>query len=328
MRMIKLLKRGNRSSGLSALGNVAIAIIKGIAALISGSGAMFATMIHSIADSLNQGMVFFGSALAEKKPTKRFPTGYGRVVNLFVLLAVIVVSIMAYETILNGWHIIQDPEPSSNLWLMVIVMVISIAIDGGVLLKVMKEVVHEARAEKDGNFIVESFKNIKYAQPPTRLVFYEDNVATVGGTVALIAIIISHITGNYVYDGIGTMIIGILLIGIAIKIGYDNTIGLIGVAAPKKIETGVAQIILNDPKDVDIQKMRILQEGGDYHVEAYLELEKGMTLADADDVKFRVADQILEQSYIDDVFLGIIESDDQQTWTDISLDQNENEDKK
>lgn len=252
--MIKLLKRGNRSSGLSALGNVAIAIIKGIAALISGSGAMFATMIHSIADSLNQGMVFFGSALAEKKPTKRFPTGYGRVVNLFVLLAVIVVSIMAYETILNGWHIIQDPEPSSNLWLMVIVMVISIAIDGGVLLKVMKEVVQEARAEKDGNFIIESYKNIEYAQPPTRLVFYEDNVATLGGAVALIAIAISHITGNYIYDGIGTMIIGILLIGIAIKIGYDNTIGLIGVAAPKKIETSVAQIILNDPKVVDIQR--------------------------------------------------------------------------
>ncbi len=318
--MIKLLKRGNRSSGLSALGNVAIAIIKGIAALISGSGAMFATMIHSIADSLNQGMVFFGSALAEKKPTKRFPTGYGRVVNLFVLLAVIVVSIMAYETILNGWHIIQDPEPSSNLWLMVIVMVISIAIDGGVLLKVMKEVVQEARAEKDGNFIIESYKNIEYAQPPTRLVFYEDNVATLGGAVALIAIAISHITGNYIYDGIGTMIIGILLIGIAIKIGYDNTIGLIGVAAPKKIETSVAQIILNDPKVVDIQKMRILQEGGDYHVEAYLELEKGMTLADADDVKFRVAEKILDQSYIDDVFLGIIESDDKQTWTDITLD--------
>lgn len=66
--------------------------------------------------------------------------------------------------------------------------------------------------------------------------------------------------------------------------------------------------------------MRILQEGGDYHVEAYLELEKGMTLADADDVKFRVAEKILDQSYIDDVFLGIIESDDKQTWTDITLD--------
>ena len=65
---------------------------------------------------------------------------------------------------------------------------------------------------------------------------------------------------------------------------------------------------------------RILQEGGDYHVEAYLELEKGMTLADADDVKFRVAEKILDQSYIDDVFLGIIESDDKQTWTDITLD--------
>ena len=312
--MWELLKKGNKSSGLSALGNVAIATIKGIAALISGSGAMFATMVHSMADALNQGMVYFGSALAEKKPTKRFPTGYGRVVNLFVLLAVIVVSIMAYETILSGWHIIQDPQPSSNLWLMVIVMVISIAIDGGVLLKVMKEVVHEARADKDGNFIVQSFKNIKYAQPPTRLVFYEDNVATLGGLVAIIAIIVSHATGNYVYDGIGTMMIGILLIGIAIKIGYDNTIGLIGVAAPKKIQTGIANIILDDPQVVDIQKMRILQEGGDYHVEAYLELEEGMTLADADDVKYRVADKILNESYIDDVTLGILETDQVTNW--------------
>lgn len=314
MGFINFLKRGNKSSGLSALGNIAVAVIKGIAALISGSGAMFATMIHSLADALNQIMVFFGSALARKKPTKRFPRGFGRVVNLFVLLAVIIISIMAYETIISGWQIIQNPEASSNLWLNVIVLVIAIGIDGGVLLKVMKEVVREARAEKSGNFIIQSFKNLHLAQPPTKLVYYEDLVSTFGGLVALLAILLSHITGNFIYDGIGSVIIGVILIGIAIKIGYENTVGLIGIAAPQKIEAGVAAILLDHPKVVDIQQMRVLQEGGNYHVEAYIELEKGMKLSEADDVKFRLGDKLRQQSHIDDVTLGIIETDDVKNW--------------
>src|SRR5699024_6547176 len=182
---------------------------------------------------------------------------FGRVVNLFVLVAVMIIGIMAYETIVKGWHIIQHPEASSSLWLNILILVVAILIDGYVLIKTMQQIVTDTRSDVTGLKIVPAaFKNIGYAAPPTRLVFYEDIVATFGSFVALIFVVLSHMTGHYYLDGIGTMLIGVLLIGIALKIGYDNTIGLIGVAAPKKVEDRIAKIILGDPDVVDIQKMR------------------------------------------------------------------------
>ncbi|WP_070119591.1 cation diffusion facilitator family transporter [Bacillus marinisedimentorum] len=313
--MLELLKKGNTSAGTAALGNTGLALLKGIAAFISGSGTMMATTLHSVADATNQAFVFFGSALAEKEPTKRFPAGFGRVVNLFVLVAVIVVSIMAYETILHGWELIQHPEASSNLWLNVLILIAAILVDGFVLIKAMKGIVNESRNEASGFGIVPAaFKNVSYASPPTRLVFYEDIIATAGALIALIAIVVAHTTGFYLLDGVGTLLIGILLIGIAIKIGYENTMGLIGVAAPKAIQDRVAKDILSEKEVVDIMEMRILQEGRVYHVETYIELKKGLSLADADDIKFRIRDTLLNDPDIGDVQMGIVETDDVKTW--------------
>ncbi|WP_209121648.1 cation diffusion facilitator family transporter [Alkalihalobacillus sp. BA299] len=315
MSFIELLKKGNTSSGIAALGNTFLAIVKGIAAFISGSGAMFATTLHSVADATNQGFVYFGSALAEKEPTKRFPAGFGRVVNLFVLIAVIVISIMAYETIHKGWELIQHPKASTNLWLNIGILLLAVVIDGLVLIKAMKEILHETRAKATGlSLIPSAFKNVNLASPPTRLVFYEDIIATFGALLALFSIIIANSTGLYYLDGVGTMLIGILLIIIAVKIGYENTIGLIGVTAPKEVVDRVASIIFSDSDVIDIKKLRILQEGRRYHVESYLELKKGLTLADADDIKFRVRDSLLNDPDIADVTLGIIEADDVQNW--------------
>jgi divalent metal cation (Fe/Co/Zn/Cd) transporter len=70
----KWIKKGNTSSATAAVGNAGLALVKGAAAFMSGSGAMFASAMHSVADAVNQGFVFVGSVLAEKKPTPRFPT--------------------------------------------------------------------------------------------------------------------------------------------------------------------------------------------------------------------------------------------------------------
>ncbi|MCM3573414.1 MULTISPECIES: cation diffusion facilitator family transporter [Mesobacillus] len=313
--MIEFFKRGNKSSGIAALGNTFLAIIKGVAAGISGSGTMLATTLHSVADALNQFFVFIGSAISEKEATKRFPTGFGRVVNLFVLVAVIIISIMAYETVIKGWELIQHPKASSNLWLNVMIMTIAVLVDGLILIKAMKEIAHETRSEAKGFGIVgNAFKNVSLAAPPTRLVFYEDLIATFGALLALFSIVMAHVTGFYLLDGIGTLLIGILLIGIALKIGYENTVGLIGVSAPKVVEDRIANLILSDPDVIDINTLRIVQEGRQYHVESYLELRKGLTLADADDIKFRVRDSVLKDPDVDDVIMGIIEADDVQTW--------------
>lgn len=94
MSLLEKIKKGNMSSGVAALENIFLAGIKAVAASISGSGTMFALAMHSLADSINQGFVFFGNVLAELPPTKRFPTGFSRVINIFCMIAVVVVTII------------------------------------------------------------------------------------------------------------------------------------------------------------------------------------------------------------------------------------------
>jgi cation diffusion facilitator family transporter len=314
--LFSMLKKGNASSGAAALGNVCIAIIKGIAAFMTGSGTMFASTMHSIADAVNQGFVYAGSILSERKPTRRFPTGFGRLIHIFCMVAVIVVSIMAYETIKEGIHLIQHPSVSHGFWLNFIVLAISLFIDGIILFKAMKEIVRETRAEAKGFGVVKaSFIHVKRAAPPTRLVFYEDLVATTGALLAIIAIIGTAIADVSIMDGICALLIGLLMVGVAFRVGYDNMVGLIGVAAPLDVEEKIAAIMIADPDVTDINKMRIVQEGRFYHVEAYIELRTGLTLADADDIKFRVRDKLLLDSDIIDVTLGIIEDNGVRDWS-------------
>ncbi|WP_159883652.1 cation diffusion facilitator family transporter [Paenibacillus puerhi] len=311
----EIVKKGNTSSAAAALGNTGIAALKAVAATFSGSGAMFASAMHSVADAVNQAFVFAGSVWAEKQPNRRFPVGYGRVINIFCMVAVIVVTIMAYETVKEGWHLLTHPAESHSIWLNVIVLLISITVDGAILVKAMKEIVKETRVDAKGiGVVAASFQHVGRAAPPTRLVFYEDIVATSGALLALVAVIVSQLTPFKQFDGIATILIGCLMVGVAFKVGYDNMVGLIGVAAPIEVETKIAAVILNDPDVTDINKLRILQEGRSYHVEGYIELRQGFSLADADDIKFRVRDKLLADPDISDVTLGIIEDNGIADW--------------
>ncbi|WP_046176190.1 cation diffusion facilitator family transporter [Domibacillus indicus] len=312
--MIELLKKGNTSSGVAALGNTVLAVLKFFASAFSGSGTMFASAMHSLADAINQGFVYFGSSLAEMRPSKRFPAGFGRLVNIFCMIAVIVVSIMAYETILKGWKLLQHPEESTDFLLNALVLLAAFIIDGFILFKAMKEILHEARVERKGNIIAQAFKNVGKASPATRLVFYEDLVATSGAVLAFIGISLAQ-AGILAADGAITILIGLLMVFVAFRVGYDNMVGLIGVAAPVEIETKVAETILADTDTVDIHSLRVLQEGRSYHVEGIVELRKGMTLAEADDIKFRVKNRLLNEPEISDVTLGIIEDDGTASWS-------------
>ncbi|MEK3881276.1 cation diffusion facilitator family transporter [Paenibacillus sp. PL2-23] len=310
-----LVKKGNTSSATAALGNTGLAIIKAIAAGVSGSGTMFASAMHSVADAVNQGFVFVGSVLAERQPTKRFPTGFGRVVNLFCMIAVIVVTVMAYETFLKGIKLLKHPEEASSFWLNFAVLTIAIIIDGAILIKAMKEIVKETRSGATGFGIwTSAIRNAGRATPPTRLVFYEDIVATLGQVFALIAVVLAQTTSFKLMDGIATVIISFMMIGVAFKVGYDNMVGLIGVAAPKDVEDRIGQLILSNADVVDINQMRIVQEGRRYHVEAYVELKKGFTLAEATGIKLRVTEKLLHDHDVADVTLGIMDDNGLVTW--------------
>jgi cation diffusion facilitator family transporter len=312
-----LIKKGNKSSAIAMIGNAIIAGSKFIAGTISGSGAIYASAMHSLADAVNQGFVYVGSILSERRPTQRFPTGFGRVINIFCMIAVIVVTIMAYETIREGLHLIQHPVAShGGFFINLFVLFLNLLIDGAILVKAMKEINVEARGTSKGLGIVTgAFKNVGRAAPPTRLVFYEDLVAVTGASLALIAVLVTSLTNLDVLDGVVTVLIGLLMIGVAFRVGYDNMVGLIGVAAPKDIEERVAKVILNDHDVTDINKIRITQEGRYYHVEALIELRTGLSLAIADDIKFRVQDKLLSDPDVSDVGIGIIEDNGVKNWS-------------
>ncbi|WP_157037639.1 cation diffusion facilitator family transporter [Ornithinibacillus californiensis] len=316
MGLMQLVKKGNTSSGVAALGNTFLAIIKAVAAGISGSGTMFASAMHSFADAVNQGFVFFGSVLSEMKPSKRFPVGFGRVINIFCMVAVIVVTVMAYETIKEGWHIIQHPEEASNFWLNIGILVAAFIVDGFILLKAMKEIKEESKIADEGNIFTTAFKGAKKASPATRLVFYEDLVATSSAVLAIIGIVLAQYFGILEADGFISIIIGLLMLFVAFRVGYDNMVGLIGVSAPADVENTIAEDLLADESVVDIYKLRVIQEGRTFHVEVTVELVKGLTLAEADDIKFRLSDKLLREPDIADVVLGIIEDDDTKSWQD------------
>ncbi|WP_135557440.1 cation diffusion facilitator family transporter [Paenibacillus cymbidii] len=315
--IIDLIKKGNKSSALAMIGNAFIAVAKGAGAAMSGSGAMFASAMHSLADSINQGFVFVGSVLAEKQPTRRFPTGFGRVINIFCMVAVIVVSIMAYETVREGWHLLHHPAQAGHaFWLNMAALIFNLAVDGAILVKAMKEIAKEARVQTKGwGFIPASFKHVGRSAPPTRLVFYEDLVAVTGALLAMIAVLLTSLMAFDALDGVVTILIGLLMVAVAFRVGYDNMVGLIGVAAPRDVAEKVSMMILADKDVTDINKLRITQEGRYYHVDAMIELRKGLTLADADDIKFRVQDKLMADPDITDVVLGIIEDNGVRNWT-------------
>nr|WP_216667564.1 cation diffusion facilitator family transporter [Saccharibacillus deserti] len=322
-----MIKKGNKSSAVAMAGNAVLAAAKGAAAAFTGSGAMFASAMHSLADAINQGFVFVGSVLSERRPSPKFPVGFGRVINIFCMIAVIVVTIMAYETIHEGIHLLQHPaEAASGFWINVGVLVLNIVIDGAILIKASKEILHEARAPKASGFALlpAAFKNVGRAAPPTRLVFYEDIVAVLGAIFALLAVIIIAFTNFALIDGLVTTLIGLLMIFVAFRVGYDNMIGLIGVSAPQDVEDKVSAAILGDADAVDIKEMRIIQEGRYYHVDAVVELRTGLTLGEADDIMLRLEQNLLTVPDIADAALAIVEDDGKVSWhrRDSEVDKN------
>jgi cation diffusion facilitator family transporter len=312
--IIKLLKRGNKSAMLAAIINTVIAILKGIAYLFTGNVAMFAETMHSLGDAANQFFVFFGSALSKKSPTERFPNGFGRLVNLVLLGAVLIVGIMAFETIREGYLHIVHPTVSTGFIINILVLALSTLLETVVLFKAMKEIVHDIEVEARGlQVFYQSFANLNRAKPATKLVFMEDLVATCGGLLAIIAVIISHFTKAHWVEGAASILIGVLMFFVVGRVFLDNAAGVIG-QADEEMENKIGTMVMADPDVKDIQGLFVIKEGEDLHVELEIEVDPSITVAAADDIKDRLEEKILAEKGVVDVTIEIDEEDDVPSW--------------
>ncbi|MCZ2260433.1 cation diffusion facilitator family transporter [Sporosarcina sp. G11-34] len=314
--ILKLLKEGNKPSLLAAIVNTIIAILKGIAFFLTGNVAMFAEMLHSIGDAANQFFVYIGSALSRKAPTPKFPNGFGRVVNLVCLGAVIVVAIMAYEAIKEGWHHVMNPVESTGLIINLVVLGIAIILEFIVLYKAGKEILHEAGVDKSGLLapITTSFTHMNRAKPATKLVFMEDLVATAGGILAFIAIILAHYLNFLVAEGIASIIIGLMMFYVVGRIFLENARGAIG-ETDEEMLNHISQILTSDADIKDLQRIEVVKEGEFLHVEIIAEVDSSHTIAYVDDIRDRLMEIILKQKGVRDVLISFDEDDGVRTWT-------------
>ena len=171
--LIKLLRKGNKSAMMAAIVNTIISIIKGIAFALTGNVAMFAETMHSLGTQQISSL-FYRFSIKQKAPTKRFPNGFGRLVNLVLLGAVLVVGIMAFETIKEGYHHILHPTKSSGFILNIAVLGISVLLEMFVLFKAMKEILHDVGMNTaEVNVFTQSFVHLKKAKPATKLVLWK-----------------------------------------------------------------------------------------------------------------------------------------------------------
>lgn len=311
-----LLKKGNKSALMAGIVNAIIAVIRGVAFLMTGNVAMFAETMHAIGDSANQLFVFIGSALSKKAPTNRFPNGFGRLVNLVLLGAVLIVGIMSYETIKEGFHHILHPAESEGFIIVVVVLIIGVILELLVLLKAMKEIIHETHSDATGfNIIPQSFKNVGKAKPATKLVFMEDSVATIGGVIALLAVLISKFSGFHAIEGIASIMIGIMMFCVVGKVFLDNAAGVLG-ESDDAMEARIGDIVMKDSEVNDIQNITVIKEGEDLHVEVVIEVDPHMTIAQADDIKDRLEQQILSEKGVSDVVIQFDEDDGVPNWNE------------
>lgn len=312
--IFKLLKDGNKPSLLAACVNTFLGIIKGIAFFFTGNVAMFAEMMHSFGDAANQFFVFIGSALSKKAPTPRFPNGYGRVVNLVCLGAVLIVAILSYETIKEGWHHFMHPATeSTGIWIALSVLAIGIILEFFVLNKAAKEVLHETGVEPKGLAIIQSAALLNRAKPATKLVWMEDLVATSGNVLAFVAIVIAYFTGFYRLEGIVSMIIGLMMFYVVGRVFLDNARGAIG-ETDEEMLVHIGNLVMEDPNITDIRRLEVIKEGEFLHVELIAETDPNLSLAYLDDVRDHLTNLILNQKGVTKVTMAFDEDDGERAW--------------
>ena len=214
----------SRKAILLALGaNFAIFVTKLFAALVTGSGAMMAEAVHSLADCGNQGLLLLGMRQAQRPPSADYPLGWGRALYFWsFLVAILLFSVGGMFSIYEGVHKLTDPEPLKWPWLALGVLGFGIVAESISMRGCMQEV-NKARGTQG---LWTWFRETRSSE--LLVIFGEDLAALLGLCFAALAVGGSMLTGNLLFDAIGTIAIGVLLVVVAIAVAVEVKALLIG----------------------------------------------------------------------------------------------------
>jgi len=242
---------------LYALGaNLAIAVAKTGAAVATGSSAMLAEAIHSYADSGNQVLLLWGMKQAKRPPNPDYPLGWGKEVYFWsFIVALVLFSLGGLFSLYEGWHKLAHPEALSYPWVAVGILVFGLVAET-VSLRACLQEVNKVRGDRS---IWQWFRSSR--QSELVVILGEDVAALLGLALALIAVLLSMVTGNPMWDALGSMWIGVVLILVAGGIGREIKGLLIGQSAEPETEARIRQFIERQGGVEKVYRLITLQLG-------------------------------------------------------------------
>ena len=219
------------------LANLGIAITKTVAAIITGSGSMLAESIHSYADCGNQGLLFLGLKAMKKEPDAGHPLGHGKEIFFWsFVVALILFSMGGLFSIYEGIHKITAHEGLKRPMIAIVVLSVSMVMEAFSLYGCMTQI----------NKIRHNISLWNWVKSTTKseliVVLGEDIAALLGLTFALIAVVLATVTGNPVFDALGSIGIGVLLILVSIFLAIKVKSLLIGQSSDIETSTGNKKI--------------------------------------------------------------------------------------
>ncbi|MEP6797983.1 MAG: cation diffusion facilitator family transporter [Lapillicoccus sp.] len=218
---------GNRAIIAALAANLGIAVTKFVAFLLTGSSAMLAESVHSLADSANQALLLFGGKRARRQATPEHPFGYGRERYFWAfVVSIVLFSVGGLFALYEAYHKWQHPEGITEfVWVPIVVLVISLGLEGFSL----RTAIHESNPSRGSRRWTDFIRSAKAPELP--VVLLEDFAALIGLVFALFGVALTIITGNGRFDAAGTALIGLLLVTVAIVLAVEMKSLLLGEAA-------------------------------------------------------------------------------------------------
>ena len=228
---------------LYALGaNFAIAVSKYVAAAITGSGSMLAEAVHSTADCGNQLLLLLGLKRAKLPPSPDYPLGRGKETYFWsFVVAIMLFSVGGLFSIYEGWHKLHEPEPLSYPLLALGVLAFGIVAESFSMWGCLREV----NRERGDRTLFQWFKASRNAE--LVVIFGEDLAALVGLTLAFGAVLVAWATGDVMWDALGGIAIGVLLVAVAVMVGVEVKALLVGQGVEPRVRDEMVRFLERQP---------------------------------------------------------------------------------
>jgi cation diffusion facilitator family transporter len=285
---------------LAGAANLAIAVSKIVAGALSGSSSMLAEGAHSVADTVNELFLLTALSRSRKPADVQHPFGYGMERYFWSLLAAVGIFVLgAGFSIYQGVHALQHPEPLESPVVAYVVLAVSFLFEGTSWLKAVLQLRREA-AERNVGVVRHTLQT---PDPTAKTVAFEDTAALIGILLAAAGITLHLLTHSGVWDGVASILIGVLLIGVAASLGSSSKSNLIGEAVPEEVRAGLTQVI-NESVGVDVVVELLTMRLGpaDVLVAARVDVDDSVTGGDlervADEVEVRIRERYPEVRHV------------------------------